>query len=649
MTRRYKKFLLFGAILTLILLLLPGQAEAQNFITSWLGDTAADFVGSLFSGFSYMIAWLIGSLVAVAGQLVDAMLTINQQILKENDFITIGWQIVRDIANLGFVLVIIVIAFATILRREQYGVTKLLPKLIAAAIIVNFSFAIAAAFINFTNILTDFFIHRATDGNVSRLSEYMAGSMGIHKFYLPEQEPEQEGGVPLPPGLGSEEDASLAGRFGASLLLGIAQIVFTTIFLLIALFVFLAFALMLLIRYIYITFLVIISPIVWLFWVVPALAGQFSKWWDKFLRWVFFAPALSFFIYLAFLSVEESAWQVRPYSGAFAAIITQGTTMIVLSGILIGGLIISQKMGIVGAAGALKVATKAGKGTRAWAGRQALRAGTLPLRNQPVRNLVQGMQRAGTGFGAGRLGQAGRFVTAPIRQLGKGLSTAGVVQGENLIKDAEERQKKTSDEQLALRVATMSNFDRVAALQRLAKNKNLDKVPNVARYISDPATKGVFASYGKEKEYGDIEKTLGYNTAMLSGKDEEGKPISIEDASIKFYATFSKDDLAKVQYNDMFQSKPPAGMSDTEHASLQKAAIHGIAKNNPGDIRKVFANVKSANIGNVKRAVEEVQKADADLAEDLEKIMKKAIGQRRMGELFDFESPGTTPPAASTS
>jgi len=49
--------------------------------------------------------------------------------------VTIGWTITRDLANYCFLfLILLVIAIATILRVETYGMKALLPKLIIAAL-----------------------------------------------------------------------------------------------------------------------------------------------------------------------------------------------------------------------------------------------------------------------------------------------------------------------------------------------------------------------------------------------------------------------------------------------------------------------------------------------------------------------------------
>ena len=473
-TKLFNNRFLLGAVLLLLIsfFLMPNVAHAACFSIGG-GFNMTDCVGGLFRIIAFFFNFLGGILFVLGGLLVNLMLDLNLSVLDDsNTLVHVGWRIVRDIANLGFVLVIIIIAFATILRREQYGIKTLLPKLIAAAILVNFSFAIAGVFINFSHVLTNFFAERATP-NVSvgglsgwDLSSSLSDAFGPQRFLI-------ESSDPLPPN--PEEDVGLLTEFGTAVLTSLAGLVFTVIFTLIAAFVMLAFAFMLLLRYLYLTFLVILAPLVWLFWVIPALAGQFKKWWNKFLEWVFFAPALMFFVYLALVSVEGLG-EIRTkletggfFIGSLQNIMIQGSQMIVLSGILIGGLIVSQKMGITGAAGAVGFASKVGKGTRAWAGRKALQTGTYPLRGMIGRKATEGLQRTGTGEGGNpfvrTFRQIGKFtgVNALLRQTGQGLSEARIA-GEQLSDQTKKDVSGRSIEENGRRFAAASNPEKVEIL-----------------------------------------------------------------------------------------------------------------------------------------------------------------------------------------
>ena len=70
------------------------------------------------------------------------------------------------------------------------------------------------------------------------------------------------------------------------------------------------------------------------------------------------------------------------FTGALTSIMRQGAQMIVLAGLLLGGLIVAQTLGIKGAEGSMKLAAKMGEGARSMAGRKALQYGSYALRRK---------------------------------------------------------------------------------------------------------------------------------------------------------------------------------------------------------------------------------------------------------------------------
>ena len=69
-----------------------------------------------------------------------------------------------NFTNLGFILAIIIIAFATILRLESYAIKQTLWKLIVAALLVNFSLVICGGIISVSKLTTDSFYNHITAG-----------------------------------------------------------------------------------------------------------------------------------------------------------------------------------------------------------------------------------------------------------------------------------------------------------------------------------------------------------------------------------------------------------------------------------------------------------------------------------------------------
>ena len=182
-----------GFAFLVLLFLLPQPVHAFELFHIG-GDTIAFVIKVLGA----IAGFIIGILLSFAGGLVDMAFGLNMELLNdENPLITIGWGIVRDIANLGFVLVIIIIAFTTIIRFKEYEAKKLLPKLIAAAIIVNFSFVIAITIINFSNVFTNFFLKERIGAQTSSISTVITGAFNPQRLNL--EGVAGAGENPLPP------------------------------------------------------------------------------------------------------------------------------------------------------------------------------------------------------------------------------------------------------------------------------------------------------------------------------------------------------------------------------------------------------------------------------------------------------------------
>jgi len=376
MKKHFKKIGVAFSVVFLILLLLPQEANACIGVLG--APTFTECLISLFQIVLNFFNFVFGLFFSLGVWLVDLMMNFNLNIMNNNHLVDAGWSIARDIANLGFVLVIVIVAIATILRFQTYGAKALLPKLIGAAILVNFSLTIAGAFIGFSNVLTNFFMDKV--GGTNNFPNVIAGAFGPQKFLLPSEDP-------LPPN--PADEASGFTYFGAAVLISISSLTFVVLFTLLAAIVMIALAFMLFLRYLYLSFLLVLAPIIWLFWVIPALSGHFSKWWNKFFEWVFFAPAVSFFLYLSIVTIErmgatkqnfETSAQSAFGSSIMAEVMAQGMQMLVVAGIMVFGLILAQNTGIAGAQAAVGAAKGIGKGVGKWAGSKALRGGQEAIR-----------------------------------------------------------------------------------------------------------------------------------------------------------------------------------------------------------------------------------------------------------------------------
>lgn len=150
-----------AAVLIVFIVLLPIQnvltapavsvAHAQSVDMCTGGGTTSDCLGSII----YLFAVYLPSQFAYAtGYLFNAALQIalNSTSYALN-FLSQGWTVVRDIANLSFIFILIYIAYIIIMRAETAGTLRMLAWVVAMALLINFSFFITRLAIDAGNIL----------------------------------------------------------------------------------------------------------------------------------------------------------------------------------------------------------------------------------------------------------------------------------------------------------------------------------------------------------------------------------------------------------------------------------------------------------------------------------------------------------------
>lgn len=110
------------------------------------------------------IGWMICPIVNFMAGLVDSSYWILDRVLLRTAPITIGdpedplyksWKMMRDFANVIFVIGFLFIVFSQVssVGVSNYGIKRLLPKLIISAILVNISYFICALAVDVSNIL----------------------------------------------------------------------------------------------------------------------------------------------------------------------------------------------------------------------------------------------------------------------------------------------------------------------------------------------------------------------------------------------------------------------------------------------------------------------------------------------------------------
>ncbi len=293
------------------------------------------------------LAWIVYGFVWFIGLFFSYIASWLGSVAQWNHFIdvtavTTGWVIVRDLCNMFFVLIILVIAFATILKYENYSVKKLLPKLLIMAVLINFSKTICGLIIDFAQVIMLTFVNGFSGGGINNLVTLL----GVDKIVSMTQATSN-------PAI-TIDSLSLFGGLLAALFSAIIAFIVVLIMLVILIF-----------RIVMLWIYVILSPIAFLASAFPAGAKYSQQWWSEFSKQVIIGPLLAFFIWLALSTAQVSSTEISKNAqldDTFRSNIPSDVlgaetfqTYLITIALLIGGLIVTQQLG--GMAGAA-----AGKG-----------------------------------------------------------------------------------------------------------------------------------------------------------------------------------------------------------------------------------------------------------------------------------------------
>ncbi len=210
--------------------------------------------------------------------------------------VRLGWVMLRDIANMFFVVALLVIAFATILGRESYEWKKAMVKLVLVAIVVNFSLLICGVVLDAAHVFTVTFINA--------IAPVAAGNL-ITMFNFDSMQ-----SIVTNTGGGQAGDFDLALFGGAAMALFFSALAALTIG---------AYCVILLYRMVAIWSLLIFSPLAFVLSVLPATENYFEEWKSEFTKNVLSAPIAVFFLWLAFatMGANSAVEHLNQYSSGF--------------------------------------------------------------------------------------------------------------------------------------------------------------------------------------------------------------------------------------------------------------------------------------------------------------------------------------------
>lgn len=546
----------------------------------------------------YFLSMAAAVVFSFGGWLIEIFLKFNMDVINLPT-VMLGWEIMLNIANLGFVLAIIIIAFATIFRMETYAMKQTLWKLVVAALLVNFSLIIAGGLIETSHIFSNFFIDKATptfgsqQNGIKSFAATLTNSLAPQKLLQIKDAKEA--------GAGFKDLMKKAAGDPAIIIISMA---FIFVFTLLGALVFLAIAVMLLIRFVALGILLILAPIVWLFWIFPSTKHLWNQWWEKFIRWTFFAPITLFFLYLVIKTNEQKEKYFSdvlgagnsPPAGDVARILNDYLLMrnpaqvlgemVIMLGLMVGGLIVANKMSITFSSTAINWASGAGKWTGTAVGRKGLQWGTAPLRAKLWKD-EEGKKTKSFGEKAVEWSNKNWLTRHTLGYAAKGMTRLETAGGEGILKQHMGTVGKMSDSDLKASILTASGPRRIAVIKELQKRKSFGDID--AKNLITDENKSLFGRFGQDVSWSDAERGVKMNTKiaeMLRNLDKNpsvGTTAFLQNLNSEihnFVKTYKGKDIEVSAIKDLYSGRAKLGLSKETIDDFSKMFADALAAEN---------------------------------------------------------------------
>ncbi|GEM_PF-4582778 len=322
--------------------LLPNPVQAvANSVDQSILASLRDIISQSLARSAYTGLFISSWIVTLVGSLFDEVLRVTVVNLMANlgssSIINTLWADVRSLGNIVFIFMAIYVAIKTIIGQGGDDTKRIIRNLIIVALLVNFSLFFTKLLIDGSNIFTLAFynltLHSsgATVTTINGLhtpdsfTTVFAKPLGLSTIYAFSQA-----------GASSSASAitSLSNlSFGTILLVGIGG----SIFLLITAVTFGAVAILFLTRFILLIFLMVLSPLAFLFFALPSTQENASKWWRMLAGQLTFGIVYMLLIWFVALLINRG-FQVTNLvnsllapngqvaaSNSFATVLTSGT------------------------------------------------------------------------------------------------------------------------------------------------------------------------------------------------------------------------------------------------------------------------------------------------------------------------------------
>lgn len=329
--------------------------------------TLAGTACEIFFGILDAVANMFGFFTRLTGELFDICLRFSIDVRGTQGYgswplaeIAMAWTLLRDVCNVAFVFMLLYIAILTILDKGNWK--SLLTTLIVMAILINFSLLFSEAVIDVGNTLSAAIYNKIVSSQNFQNTQNCGGANqygctpSISAFYVY--------GLQLSTQFNANDLRNMT--FNQRFMGYVMQILLENL----AIFLFIMGALLFVMRTVILIFVMILSPIAFVAYILPGMRSIWSKWLGALIRETFFAPAYMFTIYITALMIYAKQFHGSSFSRAESDLVTGkvapggavfGIFMhyLIIAGFMYSGLYLARQFGGTSASFAEKWSRKA--------------------------------------------------------------------------------------------------------------------------------------------------------------------------------------------------------------------------------------------------------------------------------------------------
>lgn len=544
-----------------------------------------------------ILGLIMGELIAFMGKLIILLVSVLISFASYNNFVhaqpvEIGWVLMRDVANMFFIVILLVSAFSTIVGYSEFHYTKVLPKLLLMAVLINFSKTLIGLLIDFSQVLMLTFVNafrQAAAGNfISALKLSKATALDPNAADL------------------KVSGSLIPAAILAVVMLGIAM---TLLVIMIAFIVF---------RIIGLWLLLIMSPMAFFALALPsklskAMAAFTSGFWDRLGTLLIAGPVMAFFLWLALAVVQGSGepfkdlYTETPEATSAASFVTQ-----VGNASDIATFIVAVALMLAGVEFAVKTASSVSATLGKFAGAAAAGGGVAVLSARLASRVGRGAARVGAkGAGVafegvdrladvrGRVGRAGLSLSAKAGGVG-----AATFAGMAAYKGKQIRAKQ---KELGEITASLDPATRIAFLRDRAGSAIFGKEARAAQLsLADDATTGLGLKSRTSAFMATAEKRADLTTDAEKKAWAEAMAHQQAAADIKAgkdAATALGDEAKLDKYKEALKKNPGLGVEWGDFAGIKNGSVEdpkkyleGVSADAMKDSRAFLAHASALGI-----------------------------------------------------